>query len=638
MKRKNNLIYDNNNNNDESKIIKKYKKVFNWNDLDYNESDNKWISATKTKNYLLKDPVIDWLEEYYFKLNGFGDENNISDNRELMHEKFIINKELNLLKSTIMNKGLLFEEAIYKELENKFGLSNVIKVIDNYTELSSEKYNKTINYMKLGIPLILQAPLYNYNNKTFGIADIIIRSDYINKLIDNSIDYDESKRGCIFNENYHYRVIDIKWSQLNLCCDGKRLLNSDRIPCYKSQIAIYNLIVGKIQSYIPETAYILGKSYKYESKSEEYCGYNPFLKLGHINYDNFDNKYIDLTKKALIWFRDMKTNGYNWNLLTSTRDELCPNMCNKHDEPFTNIKTKLSNLKNEITNLWRISTTHRNEAFKNNIYKWSDKKLNSNILGIKQKSRLYNTINNMLEVNRNKRKKIIPTKVKNTKIKMNDKRYINLFIDFETLSDVFCTNNEKNDGEDGKFNIYNTKTNSYIFMIGMGYIENNNWKYINYTLSDLDMNLEKDMILKFINDIYNLKKTYNNNIRIFHWSHAEKSFLENFNIKNNNIISDFLNNQDIQFVDLYNIFINEPITIRGALSYKLKDVSNALYNLGLIKTTWNKSNSINNGLTAMIEGAEYYKNKNTNIINNIIQYNEIDCKVLSEIINLKIFK
>ena len=41
--------------------------------------------------------------------------------------------------------------------------------------------------MKNGIPIIYQGVLQDRQNKIFGIADILIRSDFINKFIPNSI-------------------------------------------------------------------------------------------------------------------------------------------------------------------------------------------------------------------------------------------------------------------------------------------------------------------------------------------------------------------------------------------------------------------------------------------------------------------
>jgi hypothetical protein len=214
----------------------KIKNLELWKELDskvINSSD--WISATKTKNYLLKDPVLDWLEKYYM-VYGFGD-NSISKEK-IIKDREQINKEFNILENTLFKKGNEFERLIYKELENRVGKKNCIDVITSYKECCYDKMKDTIKYMELGIPVIRQAVLYNDSNKTYGIADLLIRSDYINEIFDDEIEHinhDEENIGCKFSSKYHYRVVDIKWSQLQLCSDGFKILNSDRFPAYKVQ-------------------------------------------------------------------------------------------------------------------------------------------------------------------------------------------------------------------------------------------------------------------------------------------------------------------------------------------------------------------------------------------------------------------
>ena len=41
--------------------------------------------------------------------------------------------------------------------------------------------------MKQGIPIIHSAPIYNRKNNTYGIIDLLVRSDYINKLFQEDI-------------------------------------------------------------------------------------------------------------------------------------------------------------------------------------------------------------------------------------------------------------------------------------------------------------------------------------------------------------------------------------------------------------------------------------------------------------------
>ena len=90
-------------------------------------------------------------------------------------------------------------------------------------------------------------------------------------------------------------------------------------------------------------------------------------------------------------------------------------------------------------------------------------------------------------------------------------------------------------------------------------------------------------------------------------------------------------------IDLYQVFINEPIVIKGALNYSLKSIAKAMFESSLIKTIWDTSCSCANGLNAMLLAYQVYNNKDLNprkdsIMKEIGKYNEIDCKCLWEII------
>jgi predicted RecB family nuclease len=89
-------------------------------------------------------------------------------------------------------------------------------------------------------------------------------------------------------------------------------------------------------------------------------------------------------------------------------------------------------------------------------------------------------------------------------------------------------------------------------------------------------------------------------------------------------------NNDIYWVDLYDIFIKEPIVIKGAVNFSLKNIARAMFNHSMINTIW--TSDIINGFGAMMEAINYYKNNDVDIINNIIKYNEVDCKVMWEIV------
>ena len=83
---------------------------------------------------------------------------------------------------------------------------------------------------------------------------------------------------------------------------------------------------------------------------------------------------------------------------------------------------------------------------------------------------------------------------------------------------------------------------------------------------------------------------------------------------------------------------DEPVAVRGALGFGLKAVATAFHSLGLIKTDW--ADSPIDGLGAMV-GAwrcdEEAKEQavpmgQLPLMNEIAHYNEVDCKVMMEIV------
>ena len=178
-------------------------------------------------------------------------------------------------------------------------------------------------------------------------------------------------------------------------------------------------------------------------------------------------------------------------------------------------------------------------------------------------------------------------------------------------------------------------------MIGVGYIENNKWNYKVFTSSETTLNEEYKLFVDFTEFITNKSLQLDPSRiyipRLFHWSQAEVTNFEHVNERYNGLWSNW--GCSILWVDMYNVFVSEPIVIKGALSFKLKEIGKAMYDLNLISTLWNDIGP-SDGLSAMISAIDYYKNKKNNtldsklknIYNLIVDYNEIDCKVIWEIV------
>jgi len=112
--------------------------------------NNNWIPATAILNYMMDDPLIDWL-------NMYGNKNNIIQDN--------INNNYNF-NNYIKQKGILFENDIIINITNRFP--------DNFIDIDKyyNKEAKTIESMKNGIPFIYHGLIRNNDNYTFGIPDI----------------------------------------------------------------------------------------------------------------------------------------------------------------------------------------------------------------------------------------------------------------------------------------------------------------------------------------------------------------------------------------------------------------------------------------------------------------------------------
>ena len=89
------------------------------------------------------------------------------------------------------------------------------------------------------------------------------------------------------------------------------------------------------------------------------------------------------------------------------------------------------------------------------------------------------------------------------------------------------------------------------------------------------------------------------------------------------------------WTDLYNLFQQEPIVLKGCFKFGLKPIAKAMKEHGMIKTSI--VSNCDSGMSAMINAAKCY-NTSTHpatceTMLDIVKYNEFDCKVLWEILN-----
>lgn len=570
-----------------------------------------WISGTSVRNYLLNDPIIDWLKTHP-KTSGY------------CAPSPVVAKERNLL----FDMGNSFEDHVMQQLDSQYPKQTVC-LFKKGQSLTPTSVKLTQNAMSDGVPIIQQAPLYNHTDHTFGVADLLVRSDYLNSMFSQPVvdPAQETLSAPMLKKSYHYRVIDIKWTTLALCANGRTIRNSGSIPAYKGQLAIYNAALGLLQGYTPSEAYIMSKSWI--NMSSQHRGYSCFDLLGVIEFNGFDSHVLEKTQNAIKWVRDVREHGHSWSVSPPTRPELYPNMCNHHDLEYHDAKKRIADNLNELTQIWMVGVKHRRTAHSKGIFSWKDKRCNSKVLGIGG-AKIGPVVDSIIKINRNKRGPIIsPSIIANNMNDWQHHREDDFYVDFECANGCF----------DENIDLYNSRAETnLIFMIGIGHEVMGQWKYTVFCADTLDITGERTIVDQFVAYIRRHGKASS---RIFHWGNAENSIFKSVNARHSNRWSQKFNK--IQWVDFCRIMVEEPIVIHGAKKFNLKEVAKAFKSHGLINTIWANSGP-QNGLGVMLFAIEYYKfmasqpNDNAEmdyykkLYQSVIDYNEVDCKTVWEIV------
>ena len=553
------------------------------------------ISPSSIRNAMINDHLVDYLKIKY-KNPGIKD----------------------IFLEHIFKLGTDHEKSLISYLKQYHTIKTVAT---HYTDAKNiNKMNETINMMKSGADIIYQAVLIDHNNGLFGMPDLLVRSTYVNTLMGYEVlSPEELKLGSPkLNTPWYYIVIDIKCSTIPLKCDGIMISNTGNMMAYKGQLYIYNTILNNIMGLNNMKAYIWGGSYEYTKEKVTYKLTNFLNKLGTVNYNDSDKCYIDKTLNAIKWVRELRKNGHKWKLLpTPSKFELYPNMTVQSESFYMKKKIELAKILDEITLIWNCGIEERKKAHQNNIFRWNDIKLNSNVMGINGTNATI--IDNILDINRQTILLILSPE----SICKEDNNVIEFALDFETI------NIKSNDL------LVNNYT-EYVYLIGIYYYSNNKGIYKEFLLEETTKASEYNMFQEFYTYINTLLNQYNKkNAKFYHWSHAEVSSYNRFKAKHFPTV--FFDTNYIFYDLLTEVFIKEKVVVKGAFTYSLKSIAKALYNTNLIKSVWEDS-KCSNGMDAMVLAIELYdtnKAKRDNMImQDIIKYNMIDCKVVLEILHL----
>jgi hypothetical protein len=545
-----------------------------------------WVRATGIKNYIRNDTIIDIINKNHI----IKTQDSTSEENEFFNE--------------LINYGCEFEKNIIDELIRKHYM-DFVKICESYEAKDISKFDYTLFEMNKGTPIIHQAVLYDPDSKIYGCIDLLVRSDWIDKIF-NNFEIEEP----LIDSMFYYVAVDIKFHRLQYNSDGITLRNEGMMKVFKSQLYIYNKALGYMQNYLSPHAYILGRGWIKSSVENRVTivekNNDPFDKLGVIDFKIRDNDIEVKSEEALKWLNELRNNHFDEN--NPKYDHNYPNMTNNICISGKKRKMSIAEENNELTLISYVGVKHRKIGISNGINNYMDENLSAEKLGLSGKTeKIINTlINNQRELKKPiKGDYVCP-----------EKQAVEVFLDFEYM---YCFDQDQNIPYLCGIGYVNNEENDNILVENSEPQARREWNFKYVLLDDISMESRKKMCENIIKILKDIKATH-----IYAWSGVDKRLLVE-QAKKFNLYKEI---NDIEWIDMYNFCLNNYINFKGAKRYGLKELGKALNENNLTEVNWKKNLSSSSTVGAR---KHYYDKIKWNPVN-IIDYNETDCKMIYEIL------
>jgi len=577
-----------------------------------------WVAAGETRNWCRNDLLLDWLNEYPM-VHGFARDDQVPGYDETFD-----------LGRFLMRQGRAFEKAVLADLAERWQLVRITHRPDEARLLSAA--TATQEAMQAGVPIIAAGVLRDPQLRMFGVVDLLVRSDVLGQLSPGAFVGDPLELAAIgLSHGRHYRVVDVKFKTLDLLKTGGLSTSPSDLDTL-AQAWVYNEALGRVQGYTPPASYVAGRAWKQGDERGDRC----WERLARVPHDtHVRGRGTDLretVQQAAAWIRRVRTEGAEWRVLPlPSVPELWPNMKADQDGPWHDAKAKIGVALADLTLLPRVNLTHRARAHDAGVTRWDDPRVSSQLLGISSEKEAA-IVDAVLAVNRPGGEPVRPERmVAGTQV-WRDRAEVEAFVDFEFLQDL-----------DDDFETFPRKGGqSVIFQIGCGTYRGGEWRFRQFTVDELTLDAEARMIDAWLAHLHALAAEAGRDVgaaRLVHWSPAETSNFERAydNARTRHPDRDW---PMLSWFDLLREVVQaEPLVVRGAFSFSLKPIARSLHALGHIQTHWGEGLADGAGAMAGAWNAAIESKRKgvtlgeTEIMGEIARYNEVDCRVMAEILD-----
>src|SRR2546422_7240819 len=232
-------------------------------------SESEWsgcVPAGHTRNWVLGDPILDWLRLHGARVRFLRDEQRPRYDPRTDFRRFVL------------EKGVAFEAGIVRLLQERVAVVRIAESVEDARALT--KARATIDALRSGVPAVAQAVLRNPARRTYGVVDLLVRSDLLASWFPELVSPEEAEIPApgLGLARFHYRPVDFKFHTFELTADGHVTGSADQLA-YAVQVWLYAEALGRLQGHSLPAAYLLGRTWQQDGNRGEGC----LERLAHVD-------------------------------------------------------------------------------------------------------------------------------------------------------------------------------------------------------------------------------------------------------------------------------------------------------------------------------------------------------------------
>ena len=579
-----------------------------------------WVPAGAVRHWCDADPLLDWLDLY-------------GEERGFRRDDRAANYDVRFdLMRLIAERGRRFEDLVLAHLAERYPLTLISGMADDARSLEAAR--ATWNAVAAGDALVARAVLRDPQSRTYGMADLLVRSDTLGELFPAAFEGEEERvvAYALPGQRWHYRIVDIRYTTLELLRDGSISASGDL--GLMAKLWILNTALGRLQGATPPYTYVLARGWRQGQLRGTSC----FERVGRVKRDALvrsQEKLIgQVAAEAVEWVRRVRREGADWSVRPAPSiPELWPNMKDRYDAPWQKAKRDLAEELGELTLVAHVGPRVRTQAHARGVTRMDDPRVSAEFLGISTTNGA-RAVDAILAADRARDGRYVwPARIEADGGGWREPAPVECYVDFETVNDVL----------DDLSAFPARGGQQLIFQIGCGRCVDGEWTFRSFTTRALTAEAEADMIDEWVDHLRGLAREAGlgseSEIRLFHWSAAETSAIENA-YRSASARHRERRWPDLLWYDLLDrVMQAEPVAVRGAHGFGLKAVANAMFRHGLIGTQWADGLADGAGVMAgawhAAQEASLRGLSLTEIplMREIEKYNEIDCRVMAEVLD-----